>query len=315
MVGVTFDERLAAWARGAQALALLAAVHEQGWTTFLAQPRDIAAVAHFTGQNPDRVRDILAALVATGVVSPEPDGRYRWTAPADAVDKVANARLVARQAAEVVRTGSATATPADALIVAHAFGFRAGDDARARVETLFRPMPEMWEAIREGRLLDVGSGVGGFVLTVATMLPDMHATALEAVAAVAAVAAERAKLLGLDDRVEVLCRDARTFQATQPYDAAFWAQPFFPGPTRAGTLAMIRRSLRPGGLLLIQELEAPPADESLSPGFTVRRLVAHARGIPFARPIEELVAECEAAGFGPSRVIETGFGRVALLRS
>jgi SAM-dependent methyltransferase len=188
---------------------------------------------------------------------------------------------------------------------------RPGPGARAAVTTLLEPMPEMWEAMRHGWLLDVGSGVGGFVLTAATMLPGLRATTLELVPEVAAVAAARAKDLGVDDRVDVRCMDARDFVAPQPYDVAFWAQPFFPAPARPATLAMIKRSLRPGGLLLVQELETP----SEGPGSTMRRLVAGARGIPFARPIEELVAECAEAGFADARIIAAPFGRVALVKA
>ena len=47
----------------------------------------------------------------------------------------------------------------------------------------------------------------------------------------------------------------------------------------------------------------------------LRRLVAQARGIPFARTLEDLVDECSAAGFRDPRLITSAFGRVALLRA
>ncbi|MFI5890285.1 SAM-dependent methyltransferase [Actinoplanes sp. NPDC051513] len=315
---MSIDDQLAEWGRGAQALALLDAAFAQGWITFLAEPRDLASLAKLSQQDPDRVRDVLGALVANGIAVAE-SGRYRLApdvaaavagdAPMDLGAKVANARLVARQVENVVRTGAAPLTAQEAVVVARSFAFRAGPGSRAVVTMLFEPMPEMWEAMRDGRLLDVGSGVGGFVLTAATMLPGMRATTLEVVPEVAAVAAARAKDLGVDDRIDVRCMDARDFVAAQAYDVAFWAQPFFPADARAATLATIRRSLRPGGLLLVQELEAP----SEGPGFALRRLVAQAQGIPFARTIEDLVAECADAGFVDARVITSDFGRVALL--
>lgn len=315
---MTIEDQLAEWARGAQALALLDETFTQGWISFLSEPRDPAAVAAFADQDSDQVRDILAALVANGIAVTE-SGRYRLTpeyaaaladdAPTDLAAKVANSRLVARQVADVVRTGSAPLSADEALTVATAFAFRPGNGARAIVKMLFEPLPEMWEAMRDGRLLDVGSGVGGFVLTAATVLPGMRATTLELVPEVAAAAAERAKHLGLNDRIDVRCMDARDFDEPSAFDVAFWAQPFFPTAARAATLAVIHRSLRPGGLLLVQELEAP----SEGPGFTLRRLVAQAQGIPFARPLEDLVTECLDAGFADARIIASDFGRVALI--
>ncbi|SDI55345.1 hypothetical protein [Nonomuraea jiangxiensis] len=46
-----------------------------------------------------------------------------------------------------------------------------------------------------------------------------------------------------------------------------------PEPSRAVTLGMIRRALKPGGLLLMQEMEREPRDEVQRPAFLLRRLV------------------------------------------
>jgi hypothetical protein len=46
-------DRLAVWGRGAHALALLNAVNDRGWITFLTEPRDFAAVAAFSGLPPE----------------------------------------------------------------------------------------------------------------------------------------------------------------------------------------------------------------------------------------------------------------------
>jgi hypothetical protein len=98
---VSIDDQLAEWGRGAQALALLDAAFAQGWITFLAEPRDLASLAKLSQQDPDRVRDVLAALVANGIAVAE-SGRYRLApdvaaavagdAPMDLGAKVANAR-------------------------------------------------------------------------------------------------------------------------------------------------------------------------------------------------------------------------------
>jgi SAM-dependent methyltransferase len=320
---MTMTERLAAWGRGAHALALLNAVNDRGWTTFLSEPRDLAAVAAFSGLPPERTGDVLYALVEHGVAE-ETDGRFRL-APAYAaalsddafVDLgavIAYDALIARQVEDVVRTGTAPLREGDALTVALAVGLRPNPAAAAVVARLFEPLPEMWSAMRSGRLLDVGSGIGGFVMTAATLLPELRATTLELEPEVAAVAAERARALGVDDRIDVRTMDARDFDEPSAFDAANWAQPFFPESTRSATLAMIWRSLRPGGLMMIQEMESEPADLTQRPAFTLRRLVARARDMPFARPIADLVAEAAVAGFEPVRQVDSDFGQLALVR-
>ncbi|HET6479656.1 MAG TPA: class I SAM-dependent methyltransferase, partial [Actinoplanes sp.] len=158
------------------------------------------------------------------------------------------------------------------------------------------------------------SGVSGFVLSAAAVLPGLRATTLELIPAVAAVAIARAKELGVDDRIDVRVLDARDLDEPSAYDAAFWAQPFFPEPTRAATLAMILRSLRPGGLLLVQQMNVEPTDAGAHAEFTLRRLVAHAHDVPHGRPLADVVAEAEQAGFEPLTITQTDFGPIALVR-
>ncbi|WP_250009655.1 methyltransferase domain-containing protein [Actinoplanes sp. M2I2] len=313
-------DSLATWAHGAQALALLSAAQERGYLTYLARPRTVPEFAAFSGLPGGTAEDVLAALVAHGVAA-ESDGRFSLTddlaaalsGPSDLVAKIEEAELAARQVAAVIRTGKAPLTAAEAVIVGHANALRpTAAGAAALVEKLFESVPEMWQAMDGGRLLDVGSGVSGFVLSAATALPGLRATTIELVPEVAAVAVARARELGVADRIDARVTDARDFDEPAAYEAAFWAQPFFPEPTRAGTLAMILRSLRPGGLLLVQQLDAAPAGDQSA--FTLRRLVAHAQGLAFARPIADVVAEAVTAGFEQIRTVVTDFGPIALLR-
>ena len=287
-------ESLATWAHGAQSLALVNAAQQQGYTTYLAEARTPQEFEQFSGLPARVAGDVLAALVAHGVAEQE-------------------AVLGARFVDSAVRTGEATPTAADALVVAKANALRpSAPGAGALVEKLFESAPEMWAAMAGGRLLDVGSGVSGFVLSAATVLPRMRATTIELVTEVAEVAAAQARELGVSDRVDVRVLDAREFDEPEAYDAVFWAQPFFPEPVRAATLAMIRRSLRPGGFLLVQQLDAVPAE--VRPAFTLRQLVAGAQQLAFARPLDDLVTEISAAGFEPVRTVVTDLGPIALLR-
>ncbi|MCO8271501.1 class I SAM-dependent methyltransferase [Actinoplanes sp. TRM 88003] len=313
-------ESLANWAHGAQALALVNAAQQRGYTTYLAEARTPQEFEQFSGLPARVAGDVLAALVAHGVVERAGE-RFRLTDDmagalgglVDFAAQIEEAVLGARLVDSAVRTGEAPLTPADALVVAKANALRpSAPGAGGLVAKLFESTPEMWEAMTDGRLLDVGSGVSGFVLSAATVLPRMRATTIELVPSVAEVAAARAAELGVSDRIDVRVMDAREFDAPGEYDAVFWAQPFFPEPVRAATLAMIRRSLRPGGFLLVQQLDAVP--DEVRPAFTLRQLVAGAQQLAFARPLDDLVTEITAAGFELVRSVVTDLGPVALLR-
>ena len=49
------------WSAGAQALALLTAVHERQWTTYLTKPRSLEELAAFTLLPADRLHDVVTA--------------------------------------------------------------------------------------------------------------------------------------------------------------------------------------------------------------------------------------------------------------
>lgn len=320
---MVITESLAAWARGAQALALLSTANERGYLKHLASPRTPQEFATFAALPERPAGDILAALAEHGVVE-ETDGRFQLTADTSAAfagisdfgAKIEEAALFARRVASVTRTGEAPLTAGDALLVARAFALRptGSTEAHAVIGRLLDATPEFRDATAGGRLLDVGSGVSGFTVNAATFLPGMRATTIELVPDVAAVPAARTKELGIDDRIDVRVMDAREFDEPAAYDTAFWAQPFFPEPTRAATLAMILRSLRPGGVLLVQQMDVEPTEAEARAAFMLRRLVAHAHDVPHARPIAEVVAELEQAGFELMRVARTDFGPVALAR-
>ncbi|BCJ48646.1 hypothetical protein Asp14428_01210 [Actinoplanes sp. NBRC 14428] len=311
------------WGHGARAFALLAAVNRHGWLRFLAEPREQAEVAEFAGLSVERTGDILEALVANGVAGRDGD-RYRLAASfAELLDdgaafdveaQIEADALRVRQIADIVGTGSAPATEQDALVIARSFGLRPVESARGLIPALLEPMPEVLPAMREGRYLDVGSGVGGFLLNAAVVHPGVRITAVERIPAVAAELSRRAKEAGVEDRVEVRLADARTLDEADAYDAAFWAHAFFPAPTRAESLAAVRRALRPGGWLILQEMVADSSSEAARADFALNRLVAHAQELPFSRPAEELAKEAEAGGFEFVRVVQLPFGRVALLR-
>ncbi|MFI7617297.1 methyltransferase domain-containing protein [Nonomuraea terrae] len=320
----TAQSRVEELATGAQALALLTLVHERGWTAFLAEPRGLDQLAAFSRLPVDRVANVVGALEALGFVE-QHDGQVRLSpayAELSADDAMTDLGNVLDRAELMIRLVRAAAEDAgdvrlgnaDALVIAKVVGGRPTPVTQAVFQHLYAEVPEYADAVRDGRLLDVGCGVAGATLASASMFPNMRAVAIELVPAVAAEAENRAKNLGVADRVEVRCMDARDLDERDAFDACFWAQPFFPEPFRAGTLRMIRRALKPGALLMIQEMESEPQDEAQRVPFALRRLVYEGQRVPFAATAEQLVAEAEAAGLVPHRMVPTNFGRIVLMR-
>jgi SAM-dependent methyltransferase len=311
-------------ATGAQVLTLLTTLRDRGWFRFLAEPRDLDMLAEFSGLPPTRLADILAVLREYGVVE-QPDGSVRLSPEYAALtgdDALISLDAVLDHHAmlsKLMRTGAEDPGPLplsedDALVIARAVGGRANDGTRAVYgEVLLPQLPELTEVLRNDRWLDVGCGVASATLTMATLYPEMNAVAIELVPTVAAETVRRAKAHGVADRVDVRAMDVRDLDEKDEFGGAFWAQPFFPESTRADTLAVILRALKPGGLLYIQEMEPEP-DEAERPAYSVRRLVAQGWDVPFGRTAEQLADEVQAAGFELVRLTSTDLGRFVIAR-
>jgi SAM-dependent methyltransferase len=314
--------RIAAWSDAAQVLALLNATHQRGWLRFLRHPRTKPELVAFTGMEPAPLSAAVNALEVSGVVrrtgasielSPEfaelvtDDGLYALEdllGHADAMERLA------RDSADPA--GAVRPTAEESLAIARGFVWRPGPDGRDVYRGMLDALPEFASALAAGRLLDVGCGVAGAMLTAASMFPGMSGVGLEVVPAVAAEAQRRAA--AFDDRIRILAADALDFDERAAFDACFWAQPFFPEPTRRSTLRMIRRALEPGGVLIEQEMEVEPRTEEDRLGFALRGLIFGGWDVPFARTAEDLAAEAETAGFECVRIAETNLGRVVVAR-
>jgi SAM-dependent methyltransferase len=315
------DNKVKAWSADAQALALLTAVHRQKWTTYLTEPRDPAELATFAGLPAERVREVVEALRVNGIVeladlkvrlTPQYSALLSDDAPFSLDDLLGEAHMMSRLVADAVQ--GLQPAEQDALTVADAYGLRPTATAQALFGQLLDALPDFREALRDGRYLDVGCGVGGLLLSVAPMFPGMRAVGVELAPEVAAEGARRAVALGVADRVDIRCMDARNFDEEDAFDAAFWAQPFFPAASRPETLAAIRRALKLGAKLYMQEMERIPDEEAEQRAFALRRLVFTGWGVPFAQSAEELTAEAEASGFVLDRLASTPFGRIVVVR-
>ncbi len=97
--------------------------------------------------------------------------------------------------------------------------------------------------------------------------------------------------MGVADRVELVHADAGTYAAGTAYDVAACLGATWIGGGLAGTLALLERSLRPGGIALVGEpywAQEPPDDE------TVR--ACHAESRDDFRSLPGLVRELGALG-------------------
>ena len=139
MGSTSVTESLSTWEHGAQALALLDAARARGYLALLAAPRTAAEVAAFAGHP---VGDLLDAFEAHGIVvrvaggfqlEPQLAGALSDGAPVDFAARIARAGLLARQVADVVRTGAAPVSPDESLVVARSVALTPNDAARTVV--------------------------------------------------------------------------------------------------------------------------------------------------------------------------------------
>lgn len=114
------------------------------------------------------------------------------------------------------------------MTLARDWGVRPGAGARQLYGLVYDAVPEYRDRLAEGGpLLDVGSGVGGALLTTLSLFPKLHAVGAEIVPAVATETRARAEEAGVGSRVEVRAVDARTLEDQSTFAVCYWAQGFF----------------------------------------------------------------------------------------
>lgn len=313
---------LKTWSEGAELIELLRTAHQAGWLARLREPVRAQELAALGDAPVERVANILDVLTSAGVTARTSDG-YRLTDGFDAfvagdtgVDLGESLDAVDLMRSRIAQPDEPV-TGAQALVVARDWGIGPTEAARELYQALYAAIPEYRARLEQGGpLLDVGCGIGAAVLSTATMYPALRAVGVEMVPEVAAQTRRRAQQFGVADRVEIRTADARTLTDESAFEVSFWAQPFFQPDTRSATLAVILRALRPGGLLICQELFPPVSEEDES---NVRarldRLFIEELGGSFGRTAEELAAETKAAGFGDQEIVVTPLGRLVVSRT
>jgi SAM-dependent methyltransferase len=102
------------------------------------------------------------------------------------------------------------------------------------------------------RMLDLASGKGELLCTWANE-HGIAGTGVDISTLFTAAAKARATELGVDGRVEFIHDDAADYVAAEPVDIACCCGATWIGGGLDGTIRLLERSLRPGGLLLIGE--------------------------------------------------------------
>lgn len=105
---------------------------------------------------------------------------------------------------------------------------------------------------RDASVLDLASGKGEMLCTWARD-HRITGTGVDISTVSLAAAQDRAAELGVDDRVTFVHGDASGYVADEPVDVAACIGATWIGGDTAGTIALLRRSLRPDGVMLIGE--------------------------------------------------------------
>jgi SAM-dependent methyltransferase len=244
--------------------ALLAGMKLDVFTPLADGPNSAERLATRLGVRPERLRPLLFALAATGLLRAEGDGSFANAPEADhylvrgrphflgdlhiSFEDTWRGGLLA---AEAIRAGRPVAAldfatmPADEL--AHFFG---GQHPYALLGGW-----KFAEAVDLGgqrHVLDVGGGSGGLSIALCQRWPGLRATVVE-LPSVATVAERRVREAGLADRIDVVRADILAAPLTGAFDVAILRsllQVLSPEDARTA-LRHVRPALAPGGALYV----------------------------------------------------------------
>lgn len=157
------------------------------------------------------------------------------------------------------------------------------------------------------RLLDVGTGAGWLAIAFAQLFEQLEVEGCDILERALALARKNVAAEGLEARVSVRSEDVTKLDARARYVAVWLPGPFLPRAVALEAIAVARRALVPGGVLLFG-LYGDFGDALSRTLAEVRAL--RAGGHPWA--VAELNDALAAGGFSEVKVLELSAGPVRL---
>ena len=296
--------------------AMFAALEADLFSCLARRPLTVAELADATGLAPDRMRTLVRAVAAIGLVVA--DGERYANAPASERYLVRgsgqelgeyfrlqvgrqiypalvylDAGLAGTHASDTVARPWAEADTARTFTIAQ----HAGSIAAARV------LARRTDLGAAGSLLDVGGGSGAFSIAFCAANPGLHATVLD-LPAVLSVAAEHRAAAGLTERIALLPGNA--VEVAWPGGQDVVLMSYLLSALDNGqidvVLARAHESLSPGGLLVVHDFVLE--DEGPGPPFAalwfLQYLAYHPDCVSFSAA--ELCTRLHAHGFADPTV-------------
>ncbi len=241
-----------------------------GWYSALAErgpmtPEELAAQ---TSTHPRYAREWLEQQAVTGLLDAGADGRF--SLPSATAEVLTDRHSVA-YLAPLARMFAAAAVQLPALLEAYRSGggvswAQLGADARESQADMNRPwyerplpaalaeIPRLHEALgRPGaEVLDIGCGAGWSSIALARVYPEMRVTGWDVDAPSGESARANSRDAGVPDRVRFEQGDASRLPEAA-FDLAFAFECVHDMPQPVEVLAAVRRSLRPGGTLVVMD--------------------------------------------------------------
>lgn len=307
---------------GVMVLGLLRGAFESGMLALAQKPCSPAQIATALNMEESLVVNICIALDAYKIFEQE-NGHYqlaeKWivlTAP-DAVllfqDMLNNvftsSEVLARSAAN--EEDYWTMTPKNQIALAKGATFNpASPESPPVFKTLFMELIPEIHAIFEagGHYLELGCGIGGFLLSFLQAYPTMTAVGIDLAPDVLGEARKNAFELKVNERVVFHECDACDFIEPGNFDIVFWSQFFFASEKRTDVLQVAMQSLKPGGILFAP-LQGEPSiiEEDLHTEagqfYATSRIIFGGWDIP-SLSAEDLQHEIESAGFTVTKLVE-----------
>lgn len=308
------EANLLDWMVGANAVALVSALESSGGFEALREPLNAQEFADRLGIDGTQARRVLMALHSLNVVDLKL-GRYRLTdgwatiasqdRPAALADRLGILAPLRRGLEGSLGDPVAfeAVEPAEAVALARSvWGVANSPEALQSWAKLDAAMPEVrdvWEA--GGHHGEFGCGAGRDLIRIAAMYPKVRVVGYDILDYVLDHARELARLVSVEDRVELHCADIVTLKLENVFDTIVWSHMFFGPGVRSQAIASVKRALKPGGYLIMPFMADLPDESAVAHSAPARLQLliaaAYNRWNIHWPASEELKAEMVAEGF------------------